>query len=162
MLKSDLLGAILSTSGAKGRKAINRISWDPFLSTSGSTQPASQPRSQEASQTGRQETWLTGCLAGKPTETIEQRIAQTSNCIIVTHTKNKSKEVELPTLDTTPHYPNRVYLRIAARVLRIILGGPALSRATGRAGKICLGARKRPLRPIFSIFELQRKFDCCD
>ena len=41
-------------------------------------------------------------------------------------------------------------------------GGPALSRAAGRAGKICLGARKRPLWAIFSVFELQRKFDFCD
>ena len=44
--------------------------------------------------------------------------------------------------------------------LRIMCsGGPALSRATGRAGKMSLSARKRPLRPIFSIVELQRKFN---
>ena len=49
---------------------------------------------------------------------------------------------------------------IALRVM--YCGGPALSRATGRAGKICIGARKRPLRLNFSIFRLQRKFDFCD
>ena len=30
MLKSDLLGPILPTSGAKARKCLNRTSWDPF------------------------------------------------------------------------------------------------------------------------------------
>ena len=30
MLKSDVLGSILSSSGAKARKCLNRISWDPF------------------------------------------------------------------------------------------------------------------------------------
>ena len=30
MLKSDLLGPILSTSGPKARKCQNRSSWDPF------------------------------------------------------------------------------------------------------------------------------------
>ena len=44
---------------------------------------------------------------------------------------------------------------------KIKLGGPALSRATGRAGKICIGARARPRRPNFPIFELQRKFGFC-
>ena len=49
-----------------------------------------------------------------------------------------------------------------AALRSMCIGGPALSRATGRAGKICLGARKRPLRPNFSIFQLQRKLNCRD
>ena len=54
-------------------------------------------------------------------------------------------------------------ITLRTTALRVMYGGgPAISRATGRAGKICLGARKRPLRSNFSIFELQRKIDFCD